>query len=34
MHAADDQFLFLCFDVKRRLARTWFGSGSRALAGI
>ena len=28
VHAAADQFLFLCFDVKRRFARTWFRSGS------
>ena len=28
VHAADDQFLFLCFDVKRRFARARFRSGS------
>jgi len=28
VRAAEDQFLFLCFDVKRRFARTWFRSGS------
>ncbi len=28
VHAADEQFLFLCFDVKRRFARTRFRSGS------
>lgn len=27
VHAADDQFLFLCFDVKRRFARARFRSG-------
>ena len=29
VHATDDQFLFLCFDVKRRLARTRFRSGRK-----
>jgi hypothetical protein len=27
VHAAEDQFLFLCFDVKRRFARARFRSG-------
>jgi hypothetical protein len=27
VHAADDQFLFVCFDVKRRFARARFRSG-------
>jgi hypothetical protein len=29
MHAAEDQFLFLCFDVKRRFARARFRGASR-----
>lgn len=28
VHAAENQFLFLCFDVKRRFVRTRFRSGS------
>ena len=32
VHAADDQFLFLCFDVKRRFARMRFRAGSSAPA--
>jgi hypothetical protein len=29
VHAADDQFLFLCFDVKRRFVRARFRAGTR-----
>ena len=32
VHATDDQFLFLCFDVKRRFAQTRFRAGPSAPA--
>ena len=34
VHAVDAQFLFLCFDVKRRFAQARFRSGSSALTRI